>query len=152
MKVFASIDDALRASGNELGVSDWRTIDQSDIDRFADLTGDQQWIHVDVDRARAESPFGATIAHGFLTLSLLPALTADVYAIRNAKLCVNYGIEKARFVAPVKAASRVRARCTLASATQATDDSVSLTINHVIEIDGLTKPAMTADMIIRAIY
>ena len=120
MKVITSIDDAASAVGQELGVSEWLQIDQKRINDFADATGDHQWIHVDVERAKTESPYGAPIAHGFLTLSLIPALSKDNFRLENAKLAVNYGLNKVRFVAAVPVDSRVRVRSELAAPTRST--------------------------------
>jgi acyl dehydratase len=152
MKVITSIDDAASAVGEELGVSEWLQIDQKRINDFADATGDHQWIHVDVERAKTESPYGAPIAHGFLTLSLIPALSKDNFRLENAKMAVNYGLNKVRFVAAVPVDSRVRVRSELADATKVDDNTVNLTVKHTIEIDGVDKPAAVAEMIVRAIY
>ncbi|MCV7177657.1 MaoC family dehydratase [Mycolicibacterium sphagni] len=152
MKLITSIDDAASAVGQELGVSEWLQIDQKRINDFADATGDHQWIHVDVEKAKAESPYGAPIAHGFLTLSLIPALSKDNFRVENAKLAVNYGLNKVRFVAAVPVDSRIRVRSELADATKVDDNTVNLTVKHTIEIDGVDKPAAVAEMIVRAIY
>jgi acyl dehydratase len=152
MKVIKSIDDAQSLTGEELGVSDWLSIDQKRINDFADATGDHQWIHVDVERAKAESPYGAPIAHGFLTLSLIPALSKDNFRIDGAKLVINYGLNKVRFVAAVPVDSRVRVRSELADVTKVDDSTANLTVRHTIEIDGLDKPAAVAEMIARAIF
>jgi acyl dehydratase len=152
MKVITSIDDAASAVGQELGVSEWLQIDQKRINDFADATNDHQWIHVDVARAKAESPYGTPIAHGFLTLSLVPALSKDNFRLENAKLAVNYGLNKVRFVAAVPVDSRIRVRSELAAADKVDDNTVNLTVKHTIEIDGVDKPAAVAEMIVRAIY
>lgn len=152
MKVITSIDDAVSAVGEELGVSDWLQIDQKRINDFADATGDHQWIHVDVDRAKAESPYGAPIAHGFLTLSLVPALSKDNFRLENAKMAINYGLNKVRFVAAVPVDSRVRVRSELIGADKVDDNTVNLTVKHTIEIDGVDKPAAVAEMIVRALF
>jgi acyl dehydratase len=152
MKVITSIDDAASAVGQELGVSEWLQIDQKRINDFADATNDHQWIHVDVARAKAESPYGTPIAHGFLTLSLVPALSKDNFRLENAKLAVNYGLNKVRFVAAVPVDSRIRVRSELAAADKVDDSTVNLTVKHTIEIDGVDKPAAVAEMIVRAIY
>jgi acyl dehydratase len=152
MKVFGSVDDALAAIGEELGVSRWVDIDQDRIDAFADVTMDHQWIHVDVEKAKAESPYGATIAHGFLTLSLIPGVSKDVYRVENAKLGINYGLNKVRFLAPVTSGSRVRVRSELADATKVADDTVNLTVRHTVEIDGVDKPAAVAELIARFVW
>jgi len=152
MIAIGSIDQAVQAIGQELGVSDWKPIDQSRIDAFADVTGDHQWIHVDVDRAKAESPYGTTIAHGFLTLSLIPAMSKDNFRVENAKMGINYGLNRVRFLAPVLAGSRIRVRSELVDATKVNDDTVNLTVRHTIEVDGSDKPAAVADVIARYIF
>ncbi|AKK25668.1 MaoC family dehydratase [Mycobacterium sp. EPa45] len=152
MKVITSIDDAASAVGEELGVSEWLHIDQKRINDFADATGDHQWIHVDVEKAKAESPYGAPIAHGFLTLSLIPALSKDNFRVENAKMAINYGLNKVRFVAPVPVDSSVRVRSELVGADKVDDNTVNLTVKHTIEIDGVDKPAAVAEMIVRAIF
>ena len=152
MKVIKSIDDAQSLIGEELGVSEWLEIDQKRINDFAEVTGDHQWIHVDVERAKAESPYRTPIAHGFLTLSLIPALSKDNFRVENAKLAINYGLNKVRFLAAVPVDSRVRVRSELADATKVDDNTVNLTVRHTIEIDGVDKPAAVAEMIARAIF
>jgi acyl dehydratase len=152
MKVIKSIDDALSLIGEELGVSEWLEIDQKRINDFADVTGDHQWIHVDVERAKAESPYRTPIAHGFLTLSLIPALSKDNFRVENAKLAINYGLNKVRFLAAVPVDSRVRVRSELADAAKVDDNTVNLTVRHTIEIDGVDKPAAVAEMIVRVIF
>lgn len=152
MRVITSIDDAIASAGQPLGVSDWKVIDQKRIEEFAEVTEDHQWIHVDVDRAAAESPYGATIAHGFLTLSLIPVLCQQNYRVENRKMGINYGLNKVRFLAPVVAGSRVRVRSELLDVTKVADDIVNLTIRNTVEIDGSDKPAAVADMITRIIF
>ncbi|MDT5400664.1 MAG: hypothetical protein QOK33_3895 [Mycobacterium sp.] len=152
MQVIGSIDDAVAMIGAELGVSRWVDIDQARIDAFADTTMDHQWIHVDVDKAKAESPYGATIAHGFLTLSLIPGVSKDNYMVKNAKMGINYGLNKVRFLAPVTSGSRVRVRSQLADATRVSDDTVNLTVRHTVEIDGVEKPAAVAELIARFVF
>lgn len=139
MKVITSIDDAVQSVGQELGVSEWKEIDQKRIDGFADVTGDHQWIHVDVERAKAESPYGAPIAHGFLTLSLIPAMSKDNYTVENAKMAVNYGLNKVRFLSAVAAGSRVRVRSALVDAAKVADDTVNLTVRHRLRSTGWTS-------------
>src|SRR4051812_17515001 len=112
MRTFTSAAEIHAAAGAELGTSDWLTVDQQRIDTFAEATGDFQWIHVDPDRAK-DGPYGKTIAHGYLTLSLLPLLVGQIYSVENARMRVNYGLNKVRFVAPVPVGSRVRARSEL---------------------------------------
>lgn len=152
MRIIASIDDAQTAAGTELGVSDWLTVDQARIDAFAAATGDDQWIHVDRQRAEAESPYGTTIAHGLLTLSLVPALSKQCFVVDNAKMGVNYGLNTVRFVAPVPAGSRVRVRSQLVDVTPVSDSTVHLTVRHTVEMDGSDKPAAVAEMIGRYVF
>ncbi|MCW2690397.1 MAG: enoyl-CoA hydratase [Mycobacterium sp.] len=152
MKVIGSIDEAVAAVGQELGVSEWKEIDQKRIDAFANVTEDHQWIHVDVDRAKAESPYGAPIAHGFLTLSLIPALSKDNFRVEKARLAINYGLNKVRFIAAVPVGSRVRVRSELVDAAKVDDNTVNMTVRHTVEIDGSTKPAAVADLIVRIIF
>lgn len=152
MKVIGSIDDALGLVGHELGVSEWVQIDQARIAAFADVTGDRQWIHVDVERAAAESPYGTTIAHGFLTLSLIPMLAQQNYRIENVKLGLNYGMDKLRFLAPVPQGSRVRLRSELLDVTKINDTVFHLVIRNTVELDGSDKPAVVAEMIARIIF
>ena len=141
--------DALRALvGTELGRSRWFEIGQDRIATFADATDDHQWIHVDPERAARESPFGGIVAHGFLTLSLLPAMLADVLVMVDAKLVVNYGLNKVRFPAPVPAGSRVRAAIVLA-ALQDESGSSQLTLDVTVERDGGTKPVCVAEFLVR---
>ena len=152
MKLITSIDDATGLVGSELGVGDWVTIDQQRVNDFADVTGDHQWIHVDVERAKAESPYGAPIAHGFLTLSMIPALSKDNFRVQNAKLVINYGFNKVRFLAAVPVGSRIRVRSELADAVAKDPTTVDLTVRHTVEIDGSEKPAAVAEMIARVLF
>ena len=152
MKLITSIDDATGLVGSELGVGDWVTIDQQRVNDFADVTGDHQWIHVDVERAKAESPYGAPIAHGFLTLSMIPALSKDNFRVQNAKLVINYGFNKVRFLAAVPVGSRIRVRSELADAVAKDPTTVDLTVRHTVEIDGSDKPAAVAEMIARVLF
>ena len=132
--------------GKELGVSAWMEVDQARIDAFAQCTGDSQWIHVDVERARRESPFGGTIAHGYLTLSLLAGKLVEMGVVpEDARAAVNYGVEKTRFLAPVKAGARVRNRVRLVSADNKGDGRVLLRTENTMEIEGEAKPAMVAE-------
>ena len=149
MKVISSIDDAAGLVGQELGVGEWKEIDQKRVDAFADITEDHQWIHIDVQRAKTESPFGTTIAHGFLTLSMIPALSKDNFRFENAKMAINYGLNKVRFLAAVPSGGRIRARSELADAAKVDDTTVNLTVRHTIELDGSDKPAAVADTIVR---
>ena len=139
----AAINDFV---GKELGVSDWLTIDQQRINEFARCTGDDQWIHVDVERAQRESPFGGTIAHGYLTLSLLPAMQNAVGTLPDGvKAALNYGTDKVRFINPVKAGARIRDRITLIGAEDKGGGRVLTTTRHTVEIEGEEKPALVAD-------
>lgn len=152
MKTIGSIDEAVSNVGAELGVSRWVEIDQTRIDEFADVTMDHQWIHVDVEKAKNESPYGATIAHGFLTISLIPGVSKDNYRVQNAKMGINYGLNKVRFLSPVKAGSRIRVRSYLVDATPVGQDTVNLTVRHTVEIDGVDKPAAVAELIARFVF
>lgn len=152
MKVIGSIEEAEQAVGEELGVGEWRLVDQQMIDAFADVTDDHQWIHVDVERAKAESQYGATIAHGFLTLSLIPTLSADNYRIVNSKMRLNYGLNKVRFLSAVTANSRIRARSLLVDVAKANETTANLTMRHTVELEGSEKPAAVVDLIVRAIF
>jgi acyl dehydratase len=135
-------DEVAGLVGQELGVSDWFVIDQARIDRFAEVTQDQQWIHVDVARATRE--IGGPIAHGFLTLSMLSAMTYTVMRVEDASRGVNYGFNKVRFINPVPAGSRVRSREVLV-ACEPKGDGLALTRECTVEIDGQTKPALVAE-------
>ena len=141
--------------GQDVHVSDWITITQETIDMFANATGDKQWIHVDENRAKAESPYGATIAHGYLTLSLYPMLRglvdADKPLFPGVKNVINYGIDKLRFTNAVKVNSKIRARCTLVAAEEV-KNSIQLTEKYAVEIDGQERPACVADCIMRLYF
>lgn len=153
MQVITSIDDAQALVGQELGVSDWMVVDQQRVNDFADVTGDHQWIHVDVERAKTESPYGAPIAHGFLTLSLIPALSKDNFRVQGAKLVINYGLNKVRFLSAVPVGSRIRVRSELVDAAPKGDGgTVDLTVRHTVEIEGAEKPAAVAEMIARVLF
>jgi acyl dehydratase len=152
VRTISSIEEAIDAVGEEFGVSDWIILDQARIDAFADATGDHQWIHVDVERARTESPYGSTIAHGFLTLSLIPALSKANYRVENAKMGINYGLNRVRFLAPVPAGSRVRVRSELVDASKVDDTTVDLIVRHTVELDGSEKPAAVAELIARMVF
>ncbi|QNJ93345.1 MaoC family dehydratase [Mycolicibacterium fluoranthenivorans] len=152
MKTMDSIDEVLGSLGADLGTSDWVQIDQQRIDLFAEATGDHQWIHVDVERAKAESPYGSTIAHGFLTLSMIPILSKDLFVVRGAKLAVNYGLNKVRFVSPVPAGSRIRLHSEVAAVDKTGDTTVNLTVRHTVQIDGNDKPAAVAELIARYVF
>ncbi len=134
--------------GRGLGTSDWLEITQEMVDRFADATGDHQWIHVDVERATAESPFGGPVAHGYLTLSLLPMLLPQIVEITGFRLTVNYGTEKVRFPAPVPVGSRVRATAVCDSVTPI-EGGVQMLVTVTVEVEGGSKPALVATSVSR---
>ena len=134
--------------GREVAISDWLVITQDRINAFADATDDHQWIHVDSGRAQAETPFGATIAHGFLTLSLLSALMRDAVTVEGPRMTLNYGLNRVRFVSPVTSGSRVRARVALATIDDM-GESVQVTWGVTIEREGGDKPAVVAEWIVR---
>jgi acyl dehydratase len=134
--------------GRELGATDWVTVGQDRIDQFAACTGDRQWIHVDVERARRESPFGGPIAHGYLSLSLVAAMVMELGVIPpDAASALNYGLDKVRFVAPVKAGARVRLRASLASAEPQSGGRMLLKLHSTLEIEGEAKPALVAELL-----
>ena len=147
MRVFASPAELAGAVGEEIGASDWLVIEQDRISQFAEATGDHQWIHVDEARAK-EGPFGSTIAHGFLTLSLLPALLAEVYRVEGVRMGINYGLNRVRFINPVRVGSSVRAVMTVAEVDQQAD-YVQVTAKAVVEIQGVEKPAAVAETVSR---
>lgn len=143
-----SLEELRQWVGREIAASDWLAVDQGRIDRFADATGDHQWIHVDPARAKDESPFGATIAHGYLTLSLLPHMMLETLEVQGGRMSINYGLNRVRFAAPVRAGDRIRARFTLA-ALEDIPGGIQLTWHALIEIEGQHKPACVAEMIAR---
>jgi acyl dehydratase len=145
--VFNTAEEMIAAVGQTLGSSDWVTIAQERIDRFADATDDHQWIHVDAARAK-EGPFGATIAHGYLTLSLASRFLPEIVDVR-IRMGVNYGCEKVRFPAPVKVGSRLRGKGELVSAEKTKDGAVQAVIRVTVEIEGESKPACIADTVSR---
>ena len=146
MRVFTSLDEVAAAQGEELGTTDWVVIDQDRVDRFADATGDHQWIHVDVEKA-APGPFGGTIAHGYLTLSLVPWLGSQVFALETPGAKLNYGVNKVRFPNPVRVGSRVRNTVSVGDVTDLPSGK-QLTLKHVIEIEGQDKPACVAETVV----
>ena len=139
----AGLDERI---GQELGVSDWVAIDQARIDTFASCTGDHQWIHVDVERAKRESPFGGPVAHGYLTLAMVAPLAMQVGIIpKDAAAGLNYGIDKVRFLAPVPAGARVRLRVTLSESNEGTSGQVIMKTQNTLEVEGSEKPALIAE-------
>jgi acyl dehydratase len=146
MRVFTTLDEVSAAVGEQLGTSDWVLIDQDRVDRFADATGDHQWIHVDVERAKA-GPFGGTIAHGYLTLSLVPWLGSQVFGLETPGAKLNYGVNKVRFPSPVPVGSRVRAHVSVADVTDLPTGK-QMTLRFVVEIEGSDKPACVAETVV----
>ena|SRR5215469_1497114 len=147
--IVESVDGIKSFVGKEIGVSDWLVISQDRINAFADATGDRQWIHLNAERAKRESPFGKTIAHGFLTLSLISHLMQQTVQIRTgSRLAVNYGLNRVRFPAPVREGSRIRGHFTLASFKDLSD-SYEAIFNCSVECEGLEKPACVAEWLVR---
>ena len=147
MRTFNGIDELRAAVGTRVGESDWVTIDQQQINTFADATGDHQWIHVDEERAKA-GPFGGTIAHGFLTLALLPMLLAQVYRVDGVKMGINYGLNKVRFTSPVPVGSKVRGVVELVEAVDVTG-GVQVVNKVTVEMEGSERPALVAEWLTR---
>ena len=144
-----TIDELKARAGQEVGVSSWITVDQPMIDAFAEATGDRQWIHVDVERARRESPFGTTIAHGYLTLSLVPQMNYEIGAKpAGMAMSINYGLDKLRFLAPVKAGKRIRMRSRLVSVEERNAGQVLMKFENTVEIDGEERPALVAEALV----
>jgi acyl dehydratase len=146
MRTLSTLDEITAAVGDELGSGEWLTIEQDRVQTFADATGDHQWIHVDIERANA-GPFGGPIAHGYLTLSLIPFLGSTAFALETPGARLNYGLNKVRFPHPVKVGQRVRDTVTLLAADRV-GAGVQVTMKHVIEIEGEAKPACVAEMLV----
>ena len=146
--VIANVAQLKPLVGTEVAVSDWIAVSQERIDGFADATGDHQWIHIDRERAARESPYRTTVAHGFLTLSLLPHLLGQAIDIEGSRLGINYGLNRLRFTGPVPAGSRVRARFRLA-ALEGIPGGVQITWNVIVEREGEAKPVLVAEWITR---
>ncbi|WP_426443112.1 MaoC family dehydratase [Bradyrhizobium genosp. P] len=139
-------EDYMKLVGQEVGVSEWHTVDQKQIDAFADATNDHQFIHVDPERARRDAPFGGTIAHGFLLLSALPAMAYETLPpLDGAAMVINYGFDKIRFLTPVRAGKRVRARFTLSEVTMRSPKELLGRTATMLDIEGEPKPALVAD-------
>ena len=145
---FETVEDLKAAVGTVVGHSDWVTVDQERINTFADATGDHQWIHIDPERA-AQGPYGTTIAHGYLTLSLIPMLSADVVKVKGARMGVNYGLNKVRFPAPVPAGSKVRATFELLS-VEDVEGGVQVVSRVTVEREGGDKPVCVAETVSRS--
>ena len=147
MKKFNELDEFAAAQGTQLGPTEWLEVDQDRVNLFADATDDHQWIHVDPDRAK-DGPFGGTIAHGLLTLSLLPQFTRQLYTVSNIAMAINYGYNKVRFITPVRVGSKIRARAEIANVAQL-EGAVQATVTVTVEIEGSDKPAAVAESIAR---
>jgi acyl dehydratase len=148
MRVFSSLAEVLPLRGEQLGTSEWQTVEQVHINGFAAATGDHQWIHIDPVRA-ADGPFGTTIAHGFLTLAMLPVLAATAYRIDGVAMAVNYGLNKVRFTAPVPVGSKVRAVAQLVDVQDTRDGAVQLATAFTVELESSPRPAAVAEWLVR---
>jgi acyl dehydratase len=146
MRTFSTFEEIESAVGEEIGVSDWVEIDQERVNAFADATGDHQWIHVDVEKAK-DGPFGGTIAHGYLTLSLVPWLGSQVFALDTPGAKLNYGVNKVRFPTPVPVGSRIRARIAVNGVADVKAGK-QLTLGYTIEIEGSDKPGAVAETVV----
>jgi acyl dehydratase len=151
MRSFESVAELDAAVGAELGVSDWVVLDQETIDAFAEVTGDRQWIHVDVERA-ATGAFGSTVAHGYLTLSLLPRFRAGIFDIVTPRMSLNYGLNKVRFPTVVPSGSRVRGRALLLAVEHRGADAVDVVVQYTVEVEGSAKPACVAESVVRVLF
>ena len=148
MKTFQTLSELAACTGQEVAVSDWITITQQQVDLFAEATGDRQWIHVDPEKARA-GPFGGPVAHGFLTLSLLPRFFESSFEILGSRLGVNYGLNKVRFTAPVPVGSRLRARMKLLATEPIDNAGLQMTWQVTVEREGADKPVCVAESLVR---
>jgi acyl dehydratase len=146
MRVFTTFDELAEAAGEDLGTSDWVEITQERVDQFAEATGDHQWIHVDVEKAAA-GPFGGTIAHGYLTLSLVPWLGAQVFGLETPGAKLNYGVNKVRFPNPVRVGKRIRLNVTMGEVSEVPAGR-QLTLKHTVQIEGEEKPACVAETVV----
>ena len=147
MKTFSGLDELIAAQGSEVGPTGWLEVTQDRVNVFADATDDHQWIHVDPERA-AGGPFGGTIAHGLLTLSLLPHFMHQLFAVDNIVMAINYGYNKVRFITPVKVGAKIRALAEITKVDQL-DGGAQATVTTTVEIDGSEKPAAVAESIVR---
>ena len=147
MPEFVSVEKLKQMIGEDNGTSDWITVDQDKINQFADATGDHQWIHVDIEMAK-KGPFGGPIAHGFLTLSLIPVFSAmGKYMPEGITMAVNYGLNKVRFINPVPAGSKIRSKQVISNVEEKSGNRLQMIVTHTIEIEGQEKPACIAEMI-----
>ena len=147
-RIIESLDEMQSLAGQEIGLSDWLEVTQPMIDAFAETTRDRQWIHTDRERAAAESPFGATIAHGFLTLSLISHLKSQAVAVRGVRMGINYGLNRVRFPAPVRSGARIRGRFTLQS-VEPINGGLQAVVAATVEVEGSSKPALAAEWVLR---
>jgi acyl dehydratase len=147
VKIFNGLDEFVAAEGAELGPTEWLEVGQDRVDLFADATEDHQWIHVDPERA-ASGPFGGTIAHGLLTLSLLPYFMQEIYRVDDVAMAINYGYNKVRFITPVRVGARARARAVIETITKL-DGAVQATVAISVEVEGSAKPAAVAEAVVR---
>jgi acyl dehydratase len=148
MKIFASLQDVASSVGQDVAVSDWVVVTQEQINLFAQATGDHQWIHTDADKAQS-GPFGSTIAHGFLTLSLLPQFFESAFDIQGSRMGINYGLNKVRFTAPVPVGSRLRAHMHLLACEAIDNQGVQMTWKVSVEREGSDKPVCVAESLVR---
>lgn len=151
MRIIESLEELKSLAGTEVAVSAWIVVDQERIDLFADATGDRQWIHVDAERARRDSPFGGTVAHGYLTLSLLPVLLEQSIALRQVRMALNYGVNKVRFPAPLPSGSRLRARFVPAAVADV-EDGAQVIWQVTMEREGGDKPVCVAEAVVRCYW
>jgi len=147
MRTITGLDELMQAEGEDLGTSDWHEVTQAAIDAFADVTGDHQWIHVDVERAK-ETPFGGTIAHGYYTLSLAPKFTYELFSIEGFAFGINYGLNKVRFPAPLPVGSKVRMRASIASVDHV-PGGIQMATALTFEVEGGAKPVCVAETLVR---
>ena len=147
MRVIKDVGELSGLEGEEIGASGWLPMTQAMIDRFAEVTGDDQWIHVDAERAQRESPYGGTVAHGFLTLSLLPDLVRQIYRVEGVSTSINYGLNKVRFPAPVRPGDRVRAVLRLTKVEKSDGGGARVTSAVTIEVEGAERPACAAETV-----
>jgi acyl dehydratase len=148
MRTFESIDELGALKGQTIGHSEWTMVTQEAVNLFADATGDHQWIHVDPERA-ANGPFGTTIAHGYMTLALLPQLMQQIYRVDGVKMAINYGVNKVRFPAPVPVGSKIRAGSSVVDVADLGEGAHQVTLSTTVAIDGGAKPACVAESIVR---
>ncbi|GAB05076.1 dehydratase [Gordonia amarae] len=149
-KVFTSVDEMRAAIGQDLGSGEWLEITQERVNAFAEATGDFQWIHLDAERAK-DGPFGTTIAHGYLTLSLLPVIAGGIFSVEGPKLVINYGSNKVRFPHPVPVGSRIRSNAIITSVEE-TKVGVNMVVTNTVEIEGIDKPALVSENIRLLVY